>query len=154
IALAARGIASLESGTGERDIRPTLGALLLCASALLTFYPWRAADKYYHYRGMQPGVAAFARDHHAGRALVFIRGLRHPDYASAVNANPVDLQSDAPVFVWDRSLEVRQQVLQAFPGRMVWFLDGPSVTSDGYRFLAGPLTPEQAMGQPLWEQPH
>ena len=152
VALAARGITALESKGPAHDARPAMAALLLCASALLTFYPWRAADKYYHYRGMQPGVAAIAREHHVGRGLVLIRGLRHPDYAAAVNANPVDLMSDAPVFAWDRSLDVRQQVLQAFPGRQVWFVDGPSVTGDGYRLLAGPLTSEEALLEPLWEQ--
>jgi hypothetical protein len=93
---------------------------------------------------MRSDVRQLARQHGFGRSLVLVRGERHPDYASAAAYNPVDLRADAPIYAWDASAEIRADVLRAYADRTVWILDGPTVTGDGFRIAAGPLTPDEA----------
>lgn len=157
-ALAARGVMELgETMPGARsdaDVGPNRavrGALALCVVALLTFFPWRAIDKYYHYRNMRPDIREMARNGQFGNSLVFIRGNRHPDYASAAPYNPLDLNAEVPLYVWDSSREAREQALEAYPERNVWFVDGPTRTGDGFRIVAGPLSAAQARTQPYAE---
>jgi hypothetical protein len=132
----------VEAGRASRGRVPGM-ALLLCASVLLVFVPWRAVGKYRDYRGMRADVPHLALEHAFGRSLVLVRGDRHPDYHSAAIYNPIDLQADAPVYAWDASPEVRKALLAAYPDRPVWIIDGPSLTHDAYRVVAGPLTAEQ-----------
>ncbi len=120
-----------------------VGVLALCLLALLTFVPWRAIDKYHHYRDMRPGIRVLTREHAFGKSLVLIRGRRHPDYASAMAYNPLDFDSDAPLFAWDRGPEIRVRLAEAYPDRPVWIVDGPSVTNADFRLVAGPLPPEE-----------
>lgn len=156
VALAARGIdetdRALGAGGGGSGAALRAG-LVLSVLALLTFVPWRIADKYRHFRGMRPEVRAVAARAELRGALVLVRGRRHPDYASAAPYNDVALAGDAPVFAWDVSAPVRARVLDAWPGRPVWFLDGPSVTHGAYRVAAGPLTTDSARAYPRWEAP-
>jgi len=136
IALVARCIESLAQ---RADARAGVAALALCAAALVTFFPWRATDKYYHYRNMRPDVRQLAAAHDFGRSLVLVRGNRHPDYASAAAYNPLDLSAPQPIYAWDRSPDVRVRVLEAFADRPVWVLDGPTRTGDGFRIVRGPV---------------
>lgn len=155
VALVARGVIEVgESLTSAADpgpireagrTRAVTAGLALTIAALLTFFPWRAVDKYYHYRGMRPDVRELAGARRFGRSLVFIRGTRHPDYASAVSYNPIDLRSDAPLYAWDASPEARAEALRAYPDRPVWFLDGPTRSGDGFRVAAGPLSHDAAL---------
>jgi hypothetical protein len=129
-------------GTAGAAVRGTVAAaIVLSVVALATFVPWRAVDKYRHYRGMRPDLGELAEIYEFGRSLVLINGYRHPDYASAVHYNPLDLQADAPVYVWDRDPDVRRRALAAFPERPVWMVDGPSITGLNYSVTAGPLPP-------------
>lgn len=162
IALAARGIETLESvvrspatqravistvasQADSRDYRVTAGALVLCAISVAVFMPWRAVDKYYHYRLMEPGVEQLARTHAFGESLVLVRGKRHPDYMSAGVYNPIDLRAAEPVYVWDRDESVRSAAIQAYVNRPVWIVDGPSVTGAGFKVAAGPLSAREAL---------
>jgi len=129
LALSARGI---EAFGGARAY---LAAALLCGLSLVVYVPWRSADKYYHYLRMRPDV----RDDNFGRSLVFIRGERFPDYMSAAIYNPLDLSANAPIFVWDRDPEVHDKVLQLYPGRPVWILDGPTRTGGAFRVVQSPV---------------
>lgn len=149
-ALAARGIEALGEGLGapgeDRRAAAPAAALLLCALALATYFPWRATDKYHNYRGMRPDIRELAAEHDFGRSLVLVRGKRHPDYASAAVYNPLDLQADAPIYAWDRGDDVRVRVLAAYPDRRVWIVDGPTVSASGrYEVVAGPLDPDDPM---------
>ena len=128
--------------------RAILGALLLTLSALVTFVPWRAIDKYYHYRGMRPDLRSLARARGFGTSLVLVRGDRHPDYHGASVLNPLDLRAAQPIYAWDRDSTTRQAVLAAYPDRPVWYVDGPTVTGDGYRVVAGPLPNPVAAAEP------
>ena len=152
IALAARGLCTLDEVVrpGEPMRGPaTRTGLVLCLLALATFMPWRAGDKYWHYRGMQRGVRELAAGHRIGRALVLIQGQRHPDYHGAAVYNPVDLRSgDGPIYAWDRTPEIRAALVEAYPDRQFWLIAGPSVTGNGYRIIAGPLAPAEALELP------
>jgi hypothetical protein len=112
--------------------------------ALLLFIPWRAIDKYRDYRGAKVGIERLARDNDFGRGVVLVRAARRMDYASALIYGALDTAQALPIYVWDRNPEVREAVLRNFGNRPIWFVDGPSVTGNEYRVLAGPLTPEQA----------
>jgi 4-amino-4-deoxy-L-arabinose transferase-like glycosyltransferase len=152
VVLTVRGMEVLAAWLLPRDVRSAehpgrravaaVGALGLMA--VINYVPWRAVDKYHHYRNMRPELRALARTNDFGRGIVLVRGRRHPDYASAAVYNPLDLRANAPIYVWDRSPEVRARVLEAYPDRPVWLVDGPSVTGRGFRVVAGPLSVEQA----------
>lgn len=149
LALSARGLEVVAVRlAGQREVRPwahdghtraLLGGAALALIALFVFVPWRGIDKYYHYRGMRPDVRKIARDNDFGRDLVLVRGRRFPDYASAAPYNPIDLDGDVPIYVWDRSPDVRLEALRAYADRAVWIVDGPTETGAGYRLVAGPL---------------
>ena len=150
LALAARGLeeANLDvRATGARGGSLEV-ATLFAALALVVFVPWRATDKYFHYRGMRPDVRALDAERHFGPSLVLIRGNRHPDYHSAAIYNPLDLNEPVPVYARDLGKESRAKLLAAYPDRRVWILEGPSVTGDSFRVVAGPLNTSQVLALP------
>jgi hypothetical protein len=135
-ALTARGIQEMERRAGGRVM---VAACVLTAMAVVIFLPWRAMDKYRDFRGMRADIRTLAAERHFGPDLVLVRGERSPDFASAVILNPLDLQSRATIFAWDRDAAVRSATLRAYRDRKVWFVDGPTVTGDGYRVARGPV---------------
>ena len=152
LALTARGIEHLENGA-ERVVsggapRVLAGVGVLGAVTLLVFIPWRAIDKYHHYRGMRPDIRRIAAAHPLQDGIVLVRGKRHPDYASAMAYNPVDFSAARPLYAWDRGSDVRRQLAAAYPGRAFWIVDGPTVTGSGYQLVAGPLTGAQLVVRP------
>jgi hypothetical protein len=147
VVLTARGIQylsiRLEANTdvtsynGERVI---VGVLLLCLLTLVNYFPWRAVDKYHHYRGMRPDIRYLAKEYGFGKSLVLIKGNNIPDYASAATYNPVDLQADSPVYAWDQNAQVRTKLLKSFSDRPVWIVNGPSITHSGFKVVEGPIS--------------
>jgi hypothetical protein len=119
--------------------RIVLMPLILSVFALINFVPWRSIDKYHHYRGMRPDIRVIGKVNSFGRCIVFIRGERHPDYASAAVYNPVSFDGDAPIYVWDRGPELRKHIVEEFPDREIWVIDGPSISGRGYRVVNGPI---------------
>ena len=87
-------------------------------------------------------------EHRFDGALVLIRGPRSPDYASAAVENPVDLTSRSTIYVRDLNPETRAAVLQAFPNRPVWIVEGPTVTKSRYHVVEGPIPPTAALHLP------
>jgi hypothetical protein len=151
IALAARGLRAVDEGPAAASADdPSLGrgettGLILSLVALVVMVPWRATDKYWHFRRMEGGIPALAKQHQFGRALVLVQGARHPDYHGAAVYNPVDLvNGEGPIYAWDRTPALRAALLAAYPDRAVWIVAGPTVSGDGYRVVAGPLTAESA----------
>ena len=156
VALSARGlielttrIASLFEGGALTAARVWLAVACLSLMALVNFFPWRAIDKYFHYLDMRPDVRQLARQTPFGRSLVLIQGNEQPDYASAAVYNPLDFEADMPVYAWDRSLDVRNELLNSFPDRNVWILGGPSQTGNGFQVLVGPVPASQLLGQSI-----
>lgn len=151
LALAARGIEELERraehsapGDGRRVLA---GSAALVAGAMLIFVPWRAIDKYHHYRGMRPDIRELPSRYPLDHAVVLIRGKRHPDYASAIVYNAEDLQAAQPVYVWDRGGDIRRRLAGAYPGRAFWIVNGPTRTGGGYRVVAGPLSSAELLAR-------
>lgn len=151
VGLTASGIQWLaDSPAGARV---AVAVLALSAFAAGNYLPWRAVDKYYHYRGMQPGVRELAKRHLFTGAIVLVRGRQFPDYASAAIENPIDLMnSQQPIYAWDRDAAARASTLSAYSNRPVWILEGPSVTKSGYRVVEGPLPAAAVMAQ-TWSPP-
>jgi hypothetical protein len=118
--------------------RVLAGVTLACVIALLTYFPWRAIDKYYHFWNMRPDVREMAAAGMFDGGVVLVRGESHPDYTSAVVYNPLDLESADPIFAWDAGPEVRKRLLAAYPDRSVWIVDGPTITRRGYKLAGGP----------------
>ncbi len=150
IALTVRGIEWLGNTDSLKNLklrpintRLTLAVLSLSFITLICYVPWRASDKYYHYLGMEPGIRRLSDAYHFGRSLVLVRGSEYPDYQSAWTFNPVNFDGNVPIYAFDRDPEVRSRLLQAFPDRRFWVVDGPSVTGGEYRVAAGPLTAVQ-----------
>jgi len=147
VALTARGLAVVSQVLADHAdrARPMLAAMILVAGTLVVFMPWRSADKYHHYRMMRPDIRRLEAEHGFGRSLVLVRGRRFPDYMSAAVYNPVDLESAAPVYAWDRSDDVRRQLLEAYRDRPVWIVDGTTNTNGRFRVVAGPLEAERLL---------
>lgn len=142
IALTIRGIEFLSRKIGsesEMNPRVLLAVLMLCAISIISYFPWRATDKYYHYLEMRPDVQQLARQNNFGKSLVLIRGEEHPDYQSAWIYNPLNFEGDAPIYAWDKNAEIRAALLRAYPNRQVWILDGPTNTNGGYKIVQGPV---------------
>jgi hypothetical protein len=139
--LAVRGAEALAERLGHQGFSVVVtGMLILSLSAFVNVFPWRAIDKYHHYRGMRPDIRDLDRRYDFGPSLVLIRGNRHPDYASAFPYNPLDFRESRPIFAWDRSPEVRARLLTAYPERPVWTVEGPTVTGRGFRVVERPPT--------------
>ena len=136
VALSARGIHLLAQAAGQR-VWLTVGAMVVMT--VVTYVPWRAVDKYHHYRGMRPDIRALAAQHGFEADLVLISGRRFPDYAAAFAENPVDLRSQQPIYAWDRDSTTRAAVLREYGRRRVWFVNGPSVTGRGFEVASGPV---------------
>ena len=141
IALTVRAPAALFGEGTPGATRTTIAMLALCASSVLTWMPWRSVEKYQGYRLMGSDMRAFVRQHSLGRALVLVRGRRHPDYHEAALENPLDLRAAATIYAWDRTAEVRRAAVEAYSDRPVYIIDGPTITEQGYRIVAGPLSP-------------
>lgn len=138
--LVARALHCLpDAGDPTARGRVLAGVAVLTAGSLLVFMPWRAGDKYYHYRGMEPGLRTLLQSGTFGADLVLVRGRRHPDYAAAAVLNPLEPDPGRPVFAWDRTPEVRRAVLERFGDRRVWLVNGPTETGGGYRIVLGPV---------------
>ncbi len=144
LALTARGIHAFDALTGGRRMG-TVMAGVATAVVLVTFVPWRATDKYFHFRGMRPDVRQLARERGFGRSLVVVNGGQHPDFASASTYNPLEWTAPVPIYAWNLDAETLPELRLAFPDRPLWILDGPSKTGDGFRVVAGPIAP----GAPL-----
>jgi hypothetical protein len=144
VALSARALETLRGSLGgvvDEAGAPRLvlpGALLLTVSTMLVFVPWRAVDKYYHYRGMRPEARALIADPQYRDGVLLLRGRAHPDLGSAEVYEDLRFASAVPIVAWDRNATVRAQLARAFPTRRFWIVDGPSLTNDGYHVIAGP----------------
>ena len=145
--LAGRALASLEARhTVMPGARTMVATGVLCLGALVVYVPWRAADKYRHYRGIRPDFMTLKADPAYRNALILVSGSRHPSWASAALANEVQVgASTAPVFAWDPDVATRQAVLSAFPNRQVWLVRGPSETA-GMEIGRGPIAPAERAG--------
>jgi hypothetical protein len=147
VALTARGVevaGSADAGDSRgfpvRLARSLAVAAILSAMSLVTFVPWRAIDKYHHYRGMRPDVRTITERLSLGRVLVLVRGNRHPDFASAAAYEPPRLEAAVPVYAWARDPQITARTIAAFPDRPVWLLEGPSITGAGYKVVQRPPT--------------
>jgi hypothetical protein len=89
---------------------------------------------------MTPAMRDFVASTPLQNALVLVRGRRHPDYHQAALENPLDLGDQSrTIFAWDRTAEIRRAAVSAFPTRVVYIVDGPTITGAGFRVVAGPL---------------
>ncbi|MBI4807210.1 MAG: hypothetical protein HY795_18505 [Desulfovibrio sp.] len=133
--LTARGIEVVAEAAAGSAERIRAAAVVLCLLAVGLGVPFRAADKYFHYRRMRPDVRELIAGGTLGRSLVLIEGRRHPDYASAVIYNPTDLSANEPILAWDRGEELTRRLRAAFPDRTILRLRGPTITNGRYEIV-------------------
>lgn len=127
IFLSARGMqtaAGMMNGAGlaQGKARVVAAAALMGALGLLTFLPWRAAEKYWEFRYFHSSYRDMAASGAADNALVFIKSNDAGDYGSAFYLNAPDLSG--PVFVRDLGPVANAAVIARFPGRPVRMIDG------------------------------
>jgi hypothetical protein len=156
VALTVRGMQHLAEKFGvERaqdsfvHFRCTFFVMALCFLTLVNYFPWRAIDKYFHYRGQRPDIRYLEKEHNFGRSLVLIKGKRHIGYSSAAVYNPVNFSDDKPIYAWDKNPEIRKQLLKNYPDRKVWIVNGPSITQKGFELISGPSDARQLVLQQL-----
>ncbi len=130
---------------GGFETRLLSGIVVWVAGALLLFIPWRSFDKYWHYRGVRGDVAALASRGRFAQGLVLVAGREFPDYASAAMYNSLDFTSSAPIYAHRRSAASDSAIVLAYPDRVVWLLDGPSVSGSEFIVRAGPLSTAEAL---------
>ena len=145
-ALTARGIQLLLQ-SAPWGAEAAAAVVLMSGITIVSFFPWRAIDKYFHYRSIVPGAERLAEENGFGRSLVLVRGNRHVDYASAAVYLPADFEDGSPVYAWDRSPGVRRRLLLSFPGRDVWIVNGPTITGGGFEMAGGPYTASHLLSQ-------
>jgi hypothetical protein len=145
VALTARGIHTFDTITGLAQRKGTVMAVVAGGIALMTFVPWRAADKYFQFRGMRPDVRELASSRGFGKSIVLINGKAAPDYASAATYNPLDWSAPVPLYAWNRDDATVADLRAAFPDRPLWIVDGPSRTGGPYVVTAGPIAPGAAL---------
>ena len=146
VVLTARGIQFLE-GTVVRTPVVMVAVLSLCFFTLVNYFPWRAIDKYHHYRGMRPDIRYLQKEYNFEKSLVLIRGDQQPDYASAVIYNPLDLYTDMPVYAWDKNSKVRAELLKVYQDRSIWIVNGPTITHGPFKVIAGPLSTQELLSK-------
>jgi hypothetical protein len=126
-------------------------AFLLLASALgtLNVVPWRALDKYHHYRGVRPELQAIAGEKQFGRSLVIVRGSLWPDMGPVAWLDPLrfDREAEGTIYSLDPGPESLERLRSYYADRPVWIVAGGTVTGGAAKVLAGPIAP----GQPLPE---
>jgi len=139
-ALAASGFRSIEGAEPSQQGRTLAAVGALSLATLVTFYPWRAVDKYDHYRGMSgDGGAVLANAPAAAGGLILVSGERFPGFASMAAYNPVDVNASVgTIIAWDRDADTRAALLAAYRGRPVWRLLAPRA-SGGAWSLQGPF---------------
>ena len=130
-ALKALGQTLARQATSPSRIPATVlvGVMVLNTGALANFLPWRAIDKYHHYRDMRPDIRLLLSEKATGADLLLIRGEDHPDLNSAIVYTSIDPYGGGPVIALDKNADVRRQLLDAYPDRSVWLIDGPSRTA-------------------------
>ena len=138
--LAACAIRTIEGADVTRSGRVLAAVGALSISTLATFYPWRAVDKYDHYRGMSAdGGALLANTPAAQGGLILVSGRRFPDFASMASYNPVDVGvGPGTILAWDRDAATRTALLATHRARPVWRLVAPQ-DANGAWSLRGPF---------------
>jgi 4-amino-4-deoxy-L-arabinose transferase-like glycosyltransferase len=114
---------------------------MAAVSAAVTVPPWRAATKYYRYRGVSADVRRLAAQHGFGRSLVLIRSREREDYQSAFSLNPTDFDAPVPVYARDAGHDHMALVLARFPDRPVWIIGRRDPSVAQLDVLSGPLLP-------------
>jgi 4-amino-4-deoxy-L-arabinose transferase-like glycosyltransferase len=124
-------------------------AFVLLASALgtLNVVPWRALDKYHHYRGVRPELRALAEEKQFGRSLVIVCGKLWPDMGPVawLGSLRFERESEGTIYALDLGPASRERLRSIFADRPVWVVGGGGVNEEAARILAGPIAP----GQPL-----
>lgn len=147
VMLSVSGFDVVQRSLAGNGARAFVALASLCVIALTVYVPWRAIDKYHHFRGMRPEIRQLASSVPFGRSLVLVRGCRHPDYASAATYNPLDLNAGVPVYAWDVDAATQARVIDAYQDRPLWIVDGPTITRRGFEVRAGPLTRQEMMAR-------
>lgn len=150
VALTVRGIEWVSTLVGDKnrangylDKRVIFAIGILGIFSLISYMPWRASDKYYRFLEMQPAISQLAKNFNFGKSLVLIRGNEHPDYQSAWIYNPLNFDGESPIYAFDKSSEIREELLRSYADRKVWIVAGPSLSNGEYEIELGPVDAEQ-----------
>lgn len=112
---------------------------VMSLSAMTSFLPWRAIDKYHNFRGNRPDIRTLIAEHDLANSIILVNARTDPDFYSALVYSSLDPFGSEPLVLLNRSPEVRQRVLSVYRDRAVWIVDSPSITGGRYRVVQGPV---------------
>lgn len=112
------GIAANRLGLEGGEQRAMALVLLLAATAMLSFLPWRATAKYREFRGFHDAYRTIAASGQLDNALVFVKDGDMGEFGSAFMLNSPNL--DGPLFVMDRGAAANADIIARYPGRSVF----------------------------------
>jgi hypothetical protein len=120
--LSARGLQTAGEILGRAGVahgRETVESLvlLLALIAMISFLPWRAAERYWGFRGAHSGYRELAATGAFDNALVFVRTNSTADFGNAFALNSPNLSG--PIFLRDQGPAVNAQIIARYPGRPV-----------------------------------
>lgn len=121
VVLCVGGLARASEATGS-SARTLASVAAACLVAQVTWVPWRAADKYHGYRGVEPGKLESARVEQLSDALVLVAGRRHPDFAEAALLNRFEDDDSTVTVAWLRDEATLEALLAAYPKRTLYGL--------------------------------
>ena len=107
---------------------------------MLIFLPWRCTARYVDYRGANPDYRAWVDDGTFDGGLVLVKTASPIDAGNALILNLPTLDGPGPVFAHDLGPDSNRKLIEAFPDRRVFWVQGRSVTGGTSRIVkrAGP----------------
>lgn len=113
---------------------------MLCVCSALIFTTWLGLNKYPDMRGYHGDYIEMSHSKQFQNALVFVHAEGEPEYGSALaNIDPT-FKSVRPIFALDLGRDVNARLVQAFPDRSIFFVNGRNGRSDKVEIVRGPLT--------------
>lgn len=146
VAITGSGICELcRRALSAPDGRATMHRLLfilfaMSAIGMTSFLSWRGTGKYFELRHWHSDYRAIAARPELRHALIFIKNATAAEIGSAGFFNPIELDSDHPVFVKDLGPESNRKVAAAFPNREIYFARSRSADGTKAHIIAGPLS--------------
>jgi hypothetical protein len=145
IVLSARGAVTLaerlRAVAGDDAVR-RLGAVLLALMVfgVGAFTTWRAATRYFEFRGINADYRPVAHRPDLANALIIVDS--HGDKEQVDSArlfNDPTLPKGKPIFAHDDGEAGNRALARAFPDRPVYFISGRTTTGEPTHFTRGPL---------------
>jgi hypothetical protein len=127
------------SGIGFSASRVALPLIMLCIFSSVAFTSWRGITKYYEFRGWHDDYREIVESTDLANALIFISNTSVSDFGSAYIFNSPDLSSSDPLFVRDLGMKANRALINRYPDKVIYFVEGRGKWHEKARLIAGPF---------------